>query len=157
MIHISLSLFTRKWEIHNLLSSTLSHSRPLDIASLSFFPNDSGPSRVLKILGIQTTLWSTLLSSRCGKRNRRLGPWKGRVGSRTPGLCTFARFCFPGQLHPRLDKNIFWEMNVIAVLFPGPTLADVSWKQVFSILYWNGILVAVSGISMFFMPCPSLP
>lgn len=68
MSHIGLSLFARKWGIHNVFSSTLwRHSRPLDIASLSFCPNDSGPSRVPKILGIWTTLWSTLLSSSVGR------------------------------------------------------------------------------------------
>jgi hypothetical protein len=42
-------------------------------------------------------------------------------------------------------------MTITAVLFPGPALADVSRKQVFSTLYGNGILVALSGISMLFL------
>lgn len=38
-------------------------------------------------------------------------------------------------------------MIIIAALFPGPTMADASRKQVFFILYGNSIAVAVSGIS----------
>ena len=47
-------------------------------------------------------------------------------------------------------------MIIIAVLLPGPTLANASRKQVFSTFYWNGILVAVSGLRMLLMTCPLL-